>query len=68
MPYLQPVILFLLLVVKSQKKYYLIYDYFPKNRLGYLDNEIANYKDMNIYYSDEEIKKYGVVGFEIIKI
>ena len=45
-----------------------LYDYFPKNRLGYLDNEIANYKDMNIYYSDEEIKKYGVVGFEIIKI
>ena len=42
-----------------------LYDYFPKERLGYSISEEASYKDMNQYYKDEDILKYGVIGFEI---
>ena len=42
-----------------------LYDHYDKKRLGYLDNEIANPKDMNKYYSDEQIKRYGVLAIEI---
>ena len=42
-----------------------LYSSFDKTRLGYYDNEDATPKDMSQYYSDEEIKKYGVVGIEI---
>ena len=42
-----------------------LYSHFPKERLGYLPEEIANPKDMNLYYSDELINLYGVLGIEI---
>ncbi len=42
-----------------------LYDDFDKVSLGYKDNEIKNYKDMEQYYSKEEQCKYGVVGIEI---
>lgn len=42
-----------------------LYDNFDKERLGYKSDEIANYQDMEKYYSKEEIDKYGVVGIEI---
>ena len=42
-----------------------MYDYFDKKDLGYLENEEASYLDMNKFYSNEDIDKYGVVGFEI---
>ena len=45
-----------------------IYNAFEKNRLGYEDDEVANPSDMEKFYLKDEIKKYGVVGIEIIKI
>ena len=38
---------------------------YPKKILGYKDNEIANPKDMNEYYSDDNINKYGALAIEI---
>ena len=45
-----------------------LYNSFDKERLGYRKNELADYSDMEKYYSKEEIDKYGVVGIEINKI
>lgn len=42
-----------------------LYNSFDKERLGYKKEELANYEDMEKYYSKEEIDKYGVVGIEI---
>jgi len=42
-----------------------LYQNFDKVSLGYKENDIANYKDMEEYYSKEEQDKYGVVGIEI---
>lgn len=42
-----------------------LYNNFDKVALGYEENEIANYSDMEKYYSKEEQQKYGVVGIEI---
>ena len=42
-----------------------IYELFDKERLGYKSNEAANPSDMELYYSAEDIKKYGAVGIEI---
>ena len=42
-----------------------LYEFYPKNKLGYLDKEEANYKDMYQYYSIEDISKYGVLAIGI---
>ena len=42
-----------------------LYTKYPKKILGYKDNEIANPKDMNEYYSDDNINKYGALAIEI---
>ena len=42
-----------------------LYEYFDKKLLGYKDDEIASFKDMNEYYSDDDISKYGVMGISI---
>ena len=42
-----------------------LYEHFPKEKLGYEPHEEASYKDMNLYYSDEDILTYGVLGIEI---
>lgn len=42
-----------------------LYKHHNKISLGYLENEIADLKDMLIYYNQEDIDKYGVVGIEI---
>ena len=42
-----------------------LYKHFSKISLGYNEDEIANPKDMKLYYSKEEQDKYGVVGIEI---
>lgn len=42
-----------------------LYKHFDKISLGYNQDEVANYKDMEQYYSKEEQEKYGVVGIEI---
>ncbi|MCI8362453.1 MAG: RNA-binding protein [Clostridia bacterium] len=41
-----------------------LYKHFDKISMGYEENEIANYKDMEEYYSKEEQDKYGVLGIE----
>ena len=42
-----------------------LYAKFDKIRLGYLIDETAKPEDMSQYYSEEEIRKNGVVGLEI---
>lgn len=42
-----------------------LYKNHDKKAIGYLENEIPNPKDMLIYYCQEDIDKYGVVGIEI---
>ncbi len=42
-----------------------LYKHFDKISLGYDENDIANPKDMEKYYSKEEQDKYGVMGIEI---
>lgn len=42
-----------------------LYSAFDKSRLGYSVDQDANPKDMNAYYTDELIEKYGVVAIEI---
>lgn len=42
-----------------------LYERFDKKSIGYKDNEVANYKDMSQYYSEEAINKDGVIGIEI---
>lgn len=42
-----------------------IYSAFNKVLLGYTQSETANPEDMKIYYSKNDIEKYGVVGIEI---
>ena len=36
--------------------------------LGYDEDEKASYKDMNKFYSEEEIQKYGAVAISIKKV
>lgn len=45
-----------------------LYKHFDKVSLGYKENEDANYKDMEEYYSKENQKKYGVLGIKIRKV
>lgn len=43
-----------------------LYSMFDKVRLGYLPDEEANPMDMETYYSQQQMEKYGVVGIEVI--
>ena len=42
-----------------------LYQHFDKTRLGYKENEIADPKDMLIYYDQTDIKRCGVLAIEI---
>ena len=42
-----------------------LYNHFDKTRLGYRDDENANPKDMEQYYSLDKILRYGVLAIEI---
>lgn len=42
-----------------------LYKHHDKISIGYKENETANPEDMNIYYSLENIKQYGVLGIQI---
>lgn len=42
-----------------------LYESYPKQRLGYHNNEIANPDDMLKYYQKSDIEKYGVLAIEI---
>lgn len=43
-----------------------LYQNHDKLSLGYKENEKADPKDMNLYYKDEDILKYGVLAIEIV--
>ena len=43
-----------------------LYKHHDKRSIGYSDHEIADFSDMFAYYSVEKIKKYGVLGIEIV--
>ena len=45
-----------------------LYKHFDKVSMGYKEDEMADPKDMEEYYSKEEQEKYGVLGIEIRKI
>ena len=45
-----------------------LYKHFDKVAMGYREDEEANPKDMEEYYSKEEQEKYGVLGIEIKKV
>lgn len=42
-----------------------LYQHHSKVSIGYNKDEIANPKEMLMYYSKEMIEKYGVVAIEI---
>ena len=45
-----------------------LYKHFDKVVMGYKEDEEADPKDMEEYYSKEEQEKYGVLGIEIKKV
>ncbi len=45
-----------------------LYKNHDKVSIGYNEDEEASPSDMSMYYSDEDIKKHGVVGIKIKKI
>ena len=45
-----------------------LYKHFDKISMGYKEDEVANSKDMEKYYSKEDQKKHGVLGIKIKKI
>ena len=45
-----------------------LYKHFDKVAMGYKEDEEADPKDMEDYYSKEEQEKYGVLGIEIKKV
>lgn len=42
-----------------------LYEVFDKIKLGYKENDIAYYTDMEEYYSKDKIKIYGVIAIEV---
>ena len=53
--------------LKSFPTFKELYEAYPKEKLGYLKDEEANYRDMNEYYSDIDITSNGVLAIEIRK-
>ena len=45
-----------------------LYKNHSKLSIGYKENENADPDDMLLYYTREDIKKYGVVGLEVVRI
>ena len=42
-----------------------LYSSYEKTSLGYKKDEIADPNDMLLYYSKEQVEKYGVLAIEI---
>ncbi len=58
----------ILITIKDLHKYpnfQELYKHFDKISIGYEENEVSNYKDMEQYYSEEEQNEFGVLGIEI---
>lgn len=43
-----------------------LYKYHNKIAIGYNEDEVARPSDMLVYYSPENIEKYGVIGIEVV--
>ena len=43
----------------------LLYNHYDKISIGYKEDEESNPKDMEMYYSEEKIKKYKVLAIEV---
>lgn len=61
------------ILVEIERLYYYpsfkeLYKNFDKVDMGYNEDDIADAKDMEEYYSPEEQSKYGVLGIKIKKI
>ena len=56
------------LAVKIFKSFEELYANYEKQRLGYLDNEIANPEDMKQYYPLTEMQANGVCAIEIKRL
>lgn len=52
----------------TSKDFKEIYEKYSMESLGYAEDEKASYKDMNKFYSEEEIQKYGAVAISIKKV
>lgn len=52
--------------IYKYENFYELYKHHNKIAIGYSDNEMADPNDMLVYYSLENIKKYGVLGIEVI--
>lgn len=53
------------LKVYHYSDFYELYNHHSKESIGYKEDEAANPEDMLLYYTKEQIDKYGVVGIEI---
>ena len=47
------------------KDFYELYKHYDKISIGYKEDEIADPKDMLMYYSQEKIDKYGALAIKI---
>lgn len=61
------------MLVEIQNLYYYssfdeLYKHFDKLSMGYSEDDIADPKDMEEYYSKEEQEKYGVLGIKVRKV
>ena len=45
--------------------FYELYSHHQKTSIGYCEENIADAKDMYLYYDKEQIEKYGVLAIEI---
>jgi ASC-1-like (ASCH) protein len=63
----QPNLLLEVLVINLYRypSFYELYKHHDKASIGYLNGEVSDPKDMEEYYTPENIKKYGVVGIEV---
>ena len=54
-------------VIKTNrfKSFKELYEFYPKTRIGYLENEIAHPDDMGQYYSAEKREKYDAFAIEM---
>ena len=55
----------LVLKLYHYKTFNELYKNHSKLSIGYKENEVANPDDMLVYYTIEDINKYGVLGIEI---
>ena len=61
----QEIIEVVVLSVSKFSSFNELYKAFPKEKLGYKQDETASPNDMLIYYKKEDIEKFGVLAIEV---